>query len=238
MLLKITSDEPSKIDLHVQSKYTEVELAENKPLSDSLQPNEDNRYTLTGTKNEEIIINIQIISGNIKVEAHDFEKIDLTKTNAAGSKNIHFTIPPKDLAKENKQLGSTYMTSFGMSSFTHLHLIITSQNPKESAIYTITYSSGESVVFLQDGLISEYNLVSKKATKFIYLNPTNSQIYLHITTPDAAALSKLAVKMYALNDPEDEDSMVTMTPEKPDFKKKTPNPTMLMQLPAKKSYYF
>jgi hypothetical protein len=29
-----------------------------------------------------------------------------------------------------------------------------------------------------------------------------------------------------------------MTPEKPDFKKKTPNPTMLMKLPAKQSYFF
>ena len=66
------------------------------------------------------------------------------------------------------------MTSFGLSSFVHLHLAVTSQNPKESAIYTITYSSGEAVVFLQDGLISEYNLVSKKPTKFLYSNPTNS----------------------------------------------------------------
>lgn len=29
-----------------------------------------------------------------------------------------------------------------------------------------------------------------------------------------------------------------MTPEKPDFKKKTPNPTLLMLLPAKKAYLF
>lgn len=44
--------------------------------------------------------------------------------------------------------------------------------------------------------------------------------------------------MFALDDPEDEDSMISMTPEKPDLKKKTPNPTMLMQLPAKKAYFF
>lgn len=34
------------------------------------------------------------------------------------------------------------MTAFSMSSFVHLHLIVTSQNPKEGAIYTITYTSG------------------------------------------------------------------------------------------------
>lgn len=43
--------------------------------------------------------------------------------------------------------------------------------------------------------------------------------------------------MFAMNDPEDEDDMVSMTPEKPDFKKKTPNPTLLMMLPAKKAYF-
>ena len=31
--------------------------------------------------------------------------------------------------------------------------------------------------------------------------------------------------------------MITITPEKPDFKKKTPNPTMLMGLPGKKTYF-
>jgi hypothetical protein len=104
------------------------------------------------------------------------------------------------------------MTSFGMSSFLHLHLTVVSQDPKQSAIYTITYSSGESVVYLQDGLISEYNLVAKKPTKFLYKNPTNSPIYLHITAPDAASLGKLDVKMFALDNPEDEDSMVSMSP--------------------------
>lgn len=208
LLVKITADEPSKIDLHVQSKYTEVELAENKPLSDALEAGEENRYTLTGTKNEEIVINVQVLSGNIKVAVHDFEKIDINKSNAANSKNIHIVIPPKDLVRESKQLGQTYMTSFGLSSFTHLHLVVSAQDPKQSAIYTITYSSGETVVYLQDGLISEYNLVAKKPTKFLYENPTDSQIYLHVTAPDAAALGKLGVKMYAMDNPEDEDGVV------------------------------
>lgn len=44
--------------------------------------------------------------------------------------------------------------------------------------------------------------------------------------------------MFALDDPEDEDSMISMTPEKPSFNKKTPNPTLLMRLPAKKAYFF
>lgn len=225
-----------KAEIHAQSKYAEIELTENKALSDSLAPNEENRYTLTGTKNEEIVINIQLISGNLKVEVHDFEQIDLKKSNAAGAKNLHIVIPPKDMVKAKKEAGAVSMTAFTMSSFVHLHLVVTSQNPKEGAIYTITYSSGETLFYLQDGLIAEYNLVAKKATKFLYRNPTISRVYLHVTAPDAAALSKLSVKMFALDDPEDEDSMVSMTPEKPDFKKKTPNPTLLMLLPAKQTY--
>ena len=66
------------------------------------------------------------------------------------------------------------MSSFGLSSFVHLHLVVTAQNPKDKALYTITYSSGEALVYLQDGLISEYNLVTNKPTKFLYNNPTNS----------------------------------------------------------------
>ena len=40
-----------------------------------------------------------------------------------------------------------------------------------------------------------------------------------------------------MDDSEDEDGMISITPEKPDFKKKTPNPTMLMGLPGKKTYF-
>lgn len=131
-----------KAEIHAQSKYAEIELTENKALSDSLAPNEENRYTLTGTKNEEIVINIQVISGNVKIEIHDFEKIDLRKSNAAGSKNIHIVIPPKDMVKDKMEAGAVSMTAFTMSSFVHLHLVVSSQNPKEGAIYTITYTSG------------------------------------------------------------------------------------------------
>jgi hypothetical protein len=93
------------------------------------------------------------------------------------------------------------MNSFAMSSFTHLHLAVSSQNSKESAIYTITYSSGEPILYLQDGLIMEYNLSPKKLTKFMYKNPTNSPIYLHVTTAETSSLGKLDVKIYALDDP-------------------------------------
>jgi hypothetical protein len=36
------------------------------------------------------------------VDVHDFEKIFITKSNSAGSKNIHIVVPPKDITKEKK----------------------------------------------------------------------------------------------------------------------------------------
>ena len=42
--------------------------------------------------------------------------------------------------------------------------------------------------------------------------------------------------MYAMDDLNDEDSLISITPELPEFNKKTPNPTMLMLLPAKRKY--
>ncbi len=91
---------------------------------------------------------------------HDFEQISISKTNPSGSKNIHIKIPPKGTGKvksSDNQLGS-----LGLSHFVHLHITVESQDHAQQASYTITYSSGDTVVYLQDGLIMEYNLVGKK----------------------------------------------------------------------------
>ena len=84
----------------------------------------------------------------------DFQKIDIVKSNQKGSKNVHITVPPKDMSNEGKELGSTHMSSFGLSSFVHLHITVESQDHSKPASYTITYSSGAPVVYLQDGLIT------------------------------------------------------------------------------------
>ena len=115
---------------------------------------------------------------------HDFEKVDIVKVNQKGSKNIHVIVPPKDLTPEEKELGTSHMSSFGLSSFVHLHIVVESQDVGKAVIYSITYSVGSPVVYLQDGLITEYNLISKKETKFIFKNPTLTPIYLFTSTTD------------------------------------------------------
>lgn len=53
---------------------------------------------------------------------------------------------------------------------------------------------------------------------------------------DAQILNKLKVLVKAIADESDEDSATELTPEKPNFKKKTPNPTMIMTLPPNKFF--
>jgi hypothetical protein len=91
-------------------------------------------------------------------------------------------------------------------------MTIKSQNASVPALYTITYSSGDPEIYLQDGLISEYALVPEKATKFLYKNPSLSKIYLHISMTDGQLLNKLKVKILAISDENDEDSGVEITP--------------------------
>lgn len=51
------------------------------------------------------------------------------------------------------------VSSFGlMHKFTILHLTIKSANTKVGSSYTLSYSSGDRQVDLQDGLIVDYNL--------------------------------------------------------------------------------
>lgn len=91
-------------------------------------------------------------------------------------------------------------------------MTIKSQNETQSAMYTITYSSGEPEIYLQDGLISQYAIIPNKSTKFLYKNPTLSKIYLHLSLNDAQILNKMQVKIRALEDEADEDSAVEITP--------------------------
>jgi len=54
-----------------------------------------NKYLITGVQDKELNINIQILSGDIKVQINDFDSTALTKMSKKGSSNIHITIPPK-----------------------------------------------------------------------------------------------------------------------------------------------
>jgi hypothetical protein len=86
-----------------------------------------NKYQITGVFGKEVIINIQITSGDLKVELNDFDTVSITKQNAKGSTNLHIVVPTKDLANKQPPVPS-FANSFGLSNFTHLHLSVQSQN--------------------------------------------------------------------------------------------------------------
>jgi hypothetical protein len=81
VFLKIHSSDPYEVNIHVQSKYSETELIENQMITDELAEKGENKYLITSIKKEEIIINIQIIHGDLEVNIFDFGGVNLTKTN-------------------------------------------------------------------------------------------------------------------------------------------------------------
>jgi hypothetical protein len=54
-----------------------------------------NKYLITGVQDKEVNINIQIVSGDIKVQINDFDSTALTKISKKGNNNIHIMIPSK-----------------------------------------------------------------------------------------------------------------------------------------------
>jgi hypothetical protein len=65
-------------------------------------------------------------------------------------------------------------------------------------MYTITYSSGDPEIYLQDGLIVTYGLISDRPIKFLYKNPAFTKVYLHLSMADAKVLNKLKINIHAL----------------------------------------
>lgn len=95
------------------------------------------------------------------------------------------------------------VSSFGlMNRFTVLHLTIKSKNDKVGSAYTLSYSSGDRQVDLQDGLILDYTLDPNKETSFYYSSSTSSHIYLTVSLENSSDLSKLGVKMQYCEDAE------------------------------------
>lgn len=69
---------------------SEIELTENKPLSDFTEESEANKYLLYAIRGENIYINIHVSEGEVQVEVTDLHKI---RNNQTGNKIISFIIP-------------------------------------------------------------------------------------------------------------------------------------------------
>ena len=199
-----------------------------------MEKGEEAKYIITGSKNEELLINVAVSHGEVEVEATDYEDLKVTKSSSEKNHTVLIAIPAKDMnKKDNKNKNAVAsLSGYDYSFFHSIHLRIKSKDSKKGAMFTVSYSMGEPAMYLQDGLITTLPLLANKTTKLYYNNPHLSKIYLHMSMNDSAALNKVKVAIKALNNPNDEESGVEIQPEKPNFRKKTPNPTMLMTLPA------
>ena len=62
-------------------------------MTDEIKGKETNYYLVTAVRNEELMINIHILHGNIEVNVSDYEKVQVSKKNENGSYHIGITIP-------------------------------------------------------------------------------------------------------------------------------------------------
>ena len=61
-------------------------------------------------------------------------------------------------------------------------------------------------------------------------------VYLYISTAEASTLNNLHTKIFGLENEGDEVNRMELTPERPAFKKKTVNPTLLLHFTGKNHY--
>ena len=64
-------------------------------MYDILDAEEENRYQITASQKEEVVINFQIQTGTIKVQVRDFSKVDITKS--AKKNTLRIVVPPEDV---------------------------------------------------------------------------------------------------------------------------------------------
>jgi hypothetical protein len=88
------------------------------------------------------------------------------------------------------------------------HVEVRSQNSSSNAVYSIAYFCGAPETYLQDGLITTHALMPNKTTKFLYDNPSNNRIYLHISAATAEILNNIHIKILSLANPQDEETGV------------------------------
>ena len=98
MYIKLYSDDSSEVDIHLESKYTEITLEEKKIVTDYLEKNEENRYEVTALSNEPSFITLNVINGDIKCKVTDLNGINIEKTSSQKQRVLHFSITSKQLA--------------------------------------------------------------------------------------------------------------------------------------------
>lgn len=83
-------------------------------------------------------------------------------------------------------------------------LVLSKKDQNKSCIFSIVYSSGDSEIYLQDGLITDVTLEPEKPILFSYFKESKSHVYLTISTRNASDLKHLEIKSFYYDIPDDE----------------------------------
>ena len=150
-----------------------MDLKENEIFTDFINGKEVSSYKLTHISGQDLFVDIHVIEGLVEVVLYNNHNINFTKKSSEKSKVIHFfvkgnfTRKDKNVLNSNESLANTFDLS---SSFNNFFLNIISTDSENSCLYSITYSSGESQIYLQDGLITDITLVPNVSSNFRYFN--------------------------------------------------------------------
>ena len=96
-----------------------IELKENDIVSDFLNEEETNKYSITTMQKEETVISIEVSEGDPVVKVSDYGTLNITKTKDPKTNNIHITIPPADNIEKSTAMtpiGGIFYDSFRYSS--------------------------------------------------------------------------------------------------------------------------
>lgn len=164
------------------------------------------------------------MEGNPTVRVYDFDGVNITRTKKSNGL-IHIPIPPKT---SNTSLLNSVAFGFGLNSvFSTLHVNLI--DDKMNSFYTIQYTSGDRGLVMQDGLLSTVVIEpNHNITLFFHNSVLEEEPIVIITGDTADELKDISIKISYTNDEGDGEEMRVTTPE---FKSKTPRPTMLFRLP-------
>jgi|JI6StandDraft_1071083.scaffolds.fasta_scaffold04892_7 hypothetical protein len=172
VVVKVQAKELIELELYTQSPNGELELTEGKTITDFCDKGEKNKYTMTSHKQQETVITINVLEGNPTVKAWtNYQQKPFVKTKKDSS-IIHIAIPPHKDRNETSPPANMFMNrfdSFGLNSILEtIHLEISDNDT--NAYYTVSYTSGQRGLELEDGLITSTLIESNRSVTFFYDN--------------------------------------------------------------------
>ena len=191
--------------VHLNSLNSETELKEHEIISDFVEGGEQSRYSITHVLREDLTVNVHAVEGDVEVTFSNYEQVSLLKSTESGKKTVHFFLPKSYSFPSQPALPSdNSAASFGAfeysNTFGSFHMTVGSRNPNATATFSISYSSGENQVRLQDGLITDIVLEPNLRYNFIYENErSSSHIYLILSAKEENVLSSISIASFFID---------------------------------------